>query len=69
MMLVVQLRNGLSQWSNTSSWAVFSAMSADINLFWPLKASFYAIVDLGRTLAQVCPFFRLLEETVLVRLF
>jgi hypothetical protein len=68
VVLVVQLRNSLPQRPDTSCWAVFSAVGTDINLFRPLEASFYAIVDLGRTLTQICPFFGLLEETVLVGL-
>jgi hypothetical protein len=44
-------------------------MSTDIHLLRPLKAAFDAIIDLGRSLTQVCPFFRMFEETVLVCLF
>jgi hypothetical protein len=44
-------------------------MSTDINLLWPLKAAFDAIVDFRRALTEVCPFFRVFEETVLVCLF
>jgi hypothetical protein len=69
VVLVVQRRNRLSQRPDTSSWTVLPSMSADINLFRPLEATFDAIVDLRRTLTQVCPFFRVFEETVLVCLF
>ena len=44
-------------------------MSADIDLLWPLKAAFDAIVDFRCTLTEVCPFFWVFEETVLVGLF
>jgi len=44
-------------------------MGTNINLLGPLKAAFDAIVNLGRTLTQVGPFFRVLEETMLVCLF
>jgi len=44
-------------------------MRTDIDLFRPLKAALDAIVNLGRTLAQVGPFFRMFEETMLVCLF
>jgi hypothetical protein len=65
MVLIVQFRDCLSQGSDTSSWTIFSAMSGDVDLAWPLEASLYAVVDFRRTLSQVCPFFGLLEETVL----
>ena len=68
VVLVVQLRDRLSQRPDTSGRTVFSAMGADVNLLRPLEASLYAIVDLRRTLAQVCPFFGLLEESVFVGL-
>lgn len=44
-------------------------MSTYVDLFWPLKAALYAVVNLGRALAQVGPFFGFLEEAVLVGLF
>ena len=44
-------------------------MGTDVNLSRPLEAALDAIVDLWRTLAQVGPFFRVFEETVLVCLF
>jgi hypothetical protein len=69
VVFVVQLCNSLSQWSDASRWAILSAMRADVHLFWPLKASLYAVVNLGRTLAQVGPLLGLLEKSVLVRLF
>jgi hypothetical protein len=65
VVLVVQLRNRLSQRPNTRSRAIFSAMSADVDFSRPLKASLYAVVNLGRTLSQVCPFLRPLKESVL----
>lgn len=68
VVLVIQLCDRLPQRSNTGCWAIFSAMGTDVHLLWPLKASFYAIVDLRCTLSKVCPFFGVLEETVLVRL-
>jgi len=44
-------------------------MGTDIYLLRPLKAAFDAVVDFRRSLAEVCPFFRVFEETVLVGLF
>jgi len=44
-------------------------MGTDIDLLWPLKAAFDAVVDFRRTLTEVCPFFWVFEETVLVGLF
>ena len=69
VVLVVQCRDRLSQRPDTSSRTVLSAMSTDINLLRPLKAAFDAIIDLGRSLTKVCPFFRMFKETVLVCLF
>ena len=43
-------------------------MGADVDELGPLKASLYAVVDLGRALAQVGPFFGVVEEAVLVGL-
>jgi hypothetical protein len=44
-------------------------MSADIDLLRPLKAALNAVVNLRCSLTQIGPFFRLLEEAVLVCLF
>ncbi len=60
MVLIVQFGNSLSQWPNTGSWAVLSAMGRDINLLGPVKAAFDVVVDLGSTLTQVCPLIGLL---------
>lgn len=68
MVLVVQRRDSLSQWPNSSRGAVLSAMSTDVDMAGSLEAALYAIIDLGRTLSQICPFFGLVEETVLVGL-
>jgi hypothetical protein len=68
VVFVVQLRDRLSQRSDTGSGAVLSAMSTDIHLLRPLKAALYAVVYLGRTLTQIGPFFRLVEKAVLVSL-
>jgi hypothetical protein len=69
VVFVVQLRDCLAQRSDTGGGTVFSAVGADINLFWALEAALYTVVHLGRTLAQVGPFFGLVEEAVLVCLF
>jgi hypothetical protein len=69
MVLVVQLRNRLPQRPDTSRGTVLSAMSTDIDLLGPLKASLNAVVDFRCALAQVGPFFGVLKEAVLVRLF
>ena len=69
VVLVVQLRNRLAQGPDTSRWAILPAMSANIHLLRPLKAALYAIVDLRRALPEVRPFFGVVEEAVLVRLF
>lgn len=66
MMLVVQLRNRLSQRPNTRRRTILSSMSTDVDLLRPLEASFYAVVDFRCTLSQIGPFFRLLQESVLV---
>jgi hypothetical protein len=68
MVFVVQLRDRLSQGSDTGSWAVLSAMSTNVHLLRPLKASLYAVVHFGRTLTQVGPFLRLVEKAMLVGL-
>ena len=44
-------------------------MSTDIYMRRPFKAALYAIIDLWRTLAQVCPFFGVVEEPMFVGLF
>jgi hypothetical protein len=69
MMLVVQLRDRLTQRSDTRRGTVLSAMSTDVNLLGPLEAPLNAVVDFGCALAQVGPLIGVLEETVLVRLF
>lgn len=65
VVLVVQRSNRLSQRPDTSCRTVFPAMSADVDFLRSLKASFYAVVDLGCALSQVCPFFGVFEEAVL----
>ena len=66
VVLVVQPSDSLTQRLDTGRRAIFSSMARDIDLLGPLEAALYVIVDFGCTLAQVGPFFGLLEESVFV---
>jgi hypothetical protein len=62
---VVQVRDRLSQGSDTSSWAVLSTGAGDVNGLGTLERALDIIVDFGSTLTEVGPGGWILEETML----
>jgi hypothetical protein len=66
MVLIVQLRNRLSQRLDTSSRTVLAAMAGDVHLLGPVKAALDLVVNFRSTLAQVRPCIRVVEVAVLV---
>ena len=65
-MLVVQLGHGLAKRLDTGCRTIFTAVAGDVDLLGPLETALDLVIDLGSTLAQVCPLFRALEIAVLV---
>jgi hypothetical protein len=69
MVLVVQLGYGFAKRLDTGCRAVFTAMAGDVNLLGSLETTLDLVIDLGRTLAQVCPLFGCLLVSFFVSSF